>query len=113
MSKRELFGDAAGALEVGVKVDGADVSKRLMISWAADRGGAAAAGADEAGTESPPVPKMSARRSCVVCLAGAPFRPADGGAASSPMRSTSESLSVRVDPTGFLSLTLRISANVQ
>jgi hypothetical protein len=69
------------------------------MSCAAERAGTGAL----LGAESEdPVPKISARRSWVV------WPPVEGGgvgADSSPMRSTNESLSVRVDPTGFLSLT--------
>lgn len=51
---------------------------------------------------------MSARRSCVDGPAGVPL---EGGVAelSSPIKSTIESLSVRVDPTGLRSLTASVS----
>ena len=101
-----LVGGGAAAEEAGAE----EVSNKLIISSAADRFGAGAADAwDEAEVAGADMsllePKISARRSCVdgpvERLAEAEE---DGARSSPPMRSTT-SLSVRVDPTGFLSLT--------
>jgi hypothetical protein len=102
---------AAEAAEVG-----AEELKRLSISALAERAEAAAGVLPAGGTgaetgSSPPVPKMSARRSWVdgpVVGTLIPLDPAEGAEPeSSPIKSTIESLSVLVDPTGFRSLTRR------
>ena len=82
---------------------GDEVLKRFMISDEADERGAGVEMGCE-GAESPD-PKISARRSCVDGPAAGPLLDTDEADMSSPIKSTTVSLSVRVDPTGFLSLT--------
>jgi hypothetical protein len=96
------------AEEVGAEAGGGEVvlagdeSNKLIMSFAALRWGT---GAEDEGVGSLELePKISAKRSCVDGPAAAPD---DGGVTvlSSPMRSTMESLSVLVEPTGLRSLT--------
>lgn len=79
-------------------------SNKLMMSVAALRCVVGCEEADEEATSFELEPKISARRSCVEGPAEALT---DVGVAvlSSPIRSTIESLSVLVDPTGLRSLT--------
>ncbi len=90
----------AGIAAAGVCPD--DPPNRLMISSTLDLD--AGVGADVAGAEV--LPKMSARRSCVFWADAAVTIGVDVVDDSSPMRSTSESLSVRVDPTVLFSETV-------
>lgn len=103
ISNKELEGCD---VDVGV-VAGAEeeeLENKDNISALAFLAGAADVEAVGAGVISLLDPKMSARRSCVDGPAAAPPWAAGGGAASSPIKSTNEPTSVRVDPTGFLSL---------
>jgi hypothetical protein len=93
----------------GAEEGGEDVSKSDMILLVADLGGVVA-GAEDA-RSSPPVPNISANRSWVDGPANAPPLDDIGVTESSPIRSITESLSVRVDPTGFLSLTTPCQCN--
>lgn len=105
-SKREPPAAAAGAgVGAGDEVAG-DESNSDMMSCACDLAGAGAEG-EVTGVASEE-PKMSASRSCVDCRDcwGAPFDGPDGADMSSPMRSTTVSLSARVVPTFRLSLTV-------
>lgn len=97
------------AEEAGAEAGGGEVvvageeSNKLMISFAALRWGT---GPEDEGVGSLELePNISAKRSCVDGPAAAPL---EGGVTvlSSPMRSTIESLSVLVDPTGLRSLTI-------
>jgi len=102
-SKSEF--DDEGVTPAGGDVGGGEVLKRFMISDAADWR-AAGAGAEDDGSGSPD-PKISARRSWVEGPLSETPLTGVGADESSPIRSTTVSLSVRVEPTGFLSLTAK------
>jgi len=89
--------------EVGAGAEGAgEESNRLMISLAALREGT---GAEEVAGSLELDPKISARRSWVDGPDDAPLEDGVTVVSLSPMRSTIESLSVLVEPTGLRSLT--------
>lgn len=99
-SRRELLLELAGG---GEEVDAEDPPKRDMISALADLAGAA--GAEGALSSVALEPKMSAKRSRV----DGPLEAAAlavGATLSSPIKSTTVSLSVLVVPTDLLSLTI-------
>lgn len=103
---RSNIGFVAGGAEGGGEVIGGDVAlNKLIISVVADCRGAVE-GAEGVASE-PLEPKISASRSWVDGpLTAAPPLGMVGVEDSSPIRSTTVSLSVRVEPTGFLSLTV-------
>jgi hypothetical protein len=93
--------EAEGAAAGGAEGAGEE-SNKLMISLAALRWGT---GAEEIAGSLELEPKISAKRSCVE---GPDEAPLEGGVtvvSLSPIRSTIESLSVLVEPTGLRSLT--------
>ncbi len=97
--------DAAGAGDTAAG-GGDDEPNRLMMSELLVERDAAPVIAVVAAGSSLLDPKMSASRSCVETPDVAAPLGAVGVDPSSPIRSTTVSLSVRVDPTGFLSLTI-------
>jgi hypothetical protein len=103
ISNNEPEADEVGAADGGADVGAGEESNKLMISLAALRCGTGA-DVDDGSLELDP--KISASRSCVD---GPDVAPLDGGVtvvSLSPMRSTIESLSVLVEPTGLRSLTV-------
>jgi len=103
MSNNDLEPEEAIGADVGAGAEGAgEESNKLMISLAALREGT---GADEVAGSLELDPKISASRSWVDGPDDAPLEDGVTVVSLSPMRSTIESLSVLVEPTGLRSLT--------
>ena len=103
MSNNDPEPEEAVGADVGAGAEGAgEESNKLMISLAALREGT---GADEVAGSLELDPKISARRSWVDGPDDAPLVDGVTVVSLSPMRSTIESLSVLVEPTGLRSLT--------